>query len=105
MSDPILAVNGNTVIRDTGHTVHYIDSMVVKQVDIWTERCDDINRIMGENSEKQQASRTVKTTVDLPQDLWRAAKIRAMDDLTDLRSVVIAALKAYLDANGNSIGT
>lgn len=41
-------------------------------------------------------SRTVKTTVDLPQELWRAAKIRAMDDQTDLRSVVIAALRTYL---------
>ncbi len=61
---------------------------------------------MVESSDKQQVVRpTVKTTVDLPQDLWRAAKIRAMDDLTDLRSVVIAALKAYLDANGSSIGT
>jgi len=39
----------------------------------------------------------VKTTVDLPQDLWRAAKIRAMDEHSDLRSVIIAALRAYLD--------
>ena len=38
----------------------------------------------------------VKTTVELPQQLWRAAKIRAMDDHTDLRSVVIAALRSYL---------
>lgn len=38
----------------------------------------------------------VKTTVDLPQDLWRAAKIRAMDEHSDLRSVVIAALRSYL---------
>ncbi len=43
-------------------------------------------------------SGNVKTTVDLPQDLWRAAKIRAMDDHADLRSVVIAALRAYLIA-------
>ena len=38
----------------------------------------------------------VKTTVDLPQEVWRSAKIRAMDEHTDLRSVVIAALRAYL---------
>ncbi len=38
----------------------------------------------------------VKTTVDLPGELWRRAKIRAMDDRTDLRSIVIAALEAYL---------
>lgn len=42
------------------------------------------------------ASGNVKTTVDLPQELWRAAKIRAMDEHTDLRSVVIAALGAFL---------
>ena len=41
-------------------------------------------------------SGNVKTTVELPQELWRAAKIRAMDEHTDLRSVVIAALGAYL---------
>lgn len=41
-------------------------------------------------------SALVKTTVELPQELWRASKIRAMDEQTDLRSVVIAALTAYL---------
>ena len=41
-------------------------------------------------------SALVKTTVELPQELWRASKIRAMDEQTDLRSVVIAALRAYL---------
>ena len=40
---------------------------------------------------------TVKTTVDLPEEVWRAAKIRAMDRRTDLRSVIIEALRAYLD--------
>ena len=38
----------------------------------------------------------VKTTVDLPESLWRTSKIRAMDERTDLRSVMIAALEAYL---------
>jgi len=41
---------------------------------------------------------TVKTTVDLPEALWRKAKIRAMDERTDLRQVVITALEAYLKA-------
>lgn len=39
----------------------------------------------------------MKTTVDLPQALWRAAKIRAVDDQSDLRSVIISALKSYLE--------
>jgi hypothetical protein len=46
-----------------------------------------------------QDKRTVKTTVDLPEKIWRAAKIRAMDDRVDLRSIVIAALEAYLRLN------
>ena len=40
----------------------------------------------------------VKTTIDLPEPLWRAAKIRAMDERRDLRAVMIAALEAYLKA-------
>lgn len=40
----------------------------------------------------------MKTTVDLPEDLWRAAKIQAMNERTDLRRVIIAALEAYLKA-------
>jgi hypothetical protein len=41
-----------------------------------------------------------KTTVELPTALWRAAKIRAMDEGGDLRSVIIAALEAYLKSSG-----
>lgn len=44
----------------------------------------------------RKENRTAKTTVDLPEALWRAAKIRAMDERTDLRRVVIAALEGYL---------
>jgi len=39
----------------------------------------------------------IKTTVALPAELWRAAKIKAMDDRCDLRTVLIRALEAYLD--------
>ncbi|HYB94189.1 MAG TPA: hypothetical protein VEC39_08860 [Vicinamibacterales bacterium] len=38
----------------------------------------------------------MKTTVELPGELWRAAKIRAMDDRADLRTVLIRALEEYL---------
>jgi hypothetical protein len=46
--------------------------------------------------------RAVKTTIELPEQVWRAAKIRALDDYADLRTVVVAALTAYLhlDAPG-----
>jgi len=40
----------------------------------------------------------VKTTIDLPEALWRTAKIRAMDERKDLRSVIIEALQAHLKA-------
>ncbi len=38
----------------------------------------------------------MKTTVVLPEDVWRAAKIRALDEHSDFRSVLIAALREYL---------
>ena len=44
--------------------------------------------------------RGVKTTVELPADVWRAAKIRAMDDYSDLRSVIVAALRSHLRLTG-----
>jgi hypothetical protein len=45
---------------------------------------------------RKREERVVKTTVDLPEGLWRAAKIRALDDGSDLRAVVIEALEAFL---------
>ena len=51
------------------------------------------------------APRSVKTTVELPSELWRAAKIKAIGEHTDLRSVIIAALTVYLgeaDADRNA---
>ena len=38
----------------------------------------------------------VKTTVDLPQELWRAAKMRAIEEGADLRRIIITALNQYL---------
>jgi hypothetical protein len=36
-----------------------------------------------------------KTTLDLPDPIWRKAKIRAMDEGKPLTQVVIAALELY----------
>ena len=44
--------------------------------------------------------RLVKTTVELPHHLWRAVKVRAMDDGSDLRGVIIEALQQYLAKKG-----
>jgi hypothetical protein len=52
------------------------------------------------SSSGQEPPRGVKTTVELPADVWRAAKIRAMDDYSDLRSVIIEALRSHLRLHG-----
>jgi len=44
----------------------------------------------------KQTHRGVKTTIELPESVWRAAKQRALDDGLDLRAVVIAALERFL---------
>jgi hypothetical protein len=38
----------------------------------------------------------IRSTIDMPEDLWRAAKIRALDERTDYRQIVLAALREYL---------
>lgn len=53
-------------------------------------------RLLTAVAGKRADSDTVKTTVELPGDLWRAAKIRAMDERSDLRTVLIHALEQYL---------
>ena len=44
---------------------------------------------------RRNDSDTVKTTVELPGELWRAAKIRAMDERADLRTLLIRDLDDY----------
>ena len=48
---------------------------------------------------KPKGVETVKTTVVLPAPLWERARIRAIEERTDFRSVVIKALEAYLKAS------
>jgi hypothetical protein len=38
----------------------------------------------------------VRTTVHLPEELWTAAKIRAVHEKTNLQDVIAAALREYL---------
>jgi hypothetical protein len=40
-------------------------------------------------------ARMVKTTLEMPEELWKAAKVRAIEE-GDLRTVMIRALEAYL---------
>ena len=39
----------------------------------------------------------VKTTVHLPEDLWRKAKIRALEERVDLRDLIIEGLNSVLE--------
>lgn len=40
----------------------------------------------------------VKTSLVLPEGLWKAAKIHAMEERTDFRTVIMAALEMYMKA-------
>jgi len=48
---------------------------------------------------KPDKAETVKTTVVLPAALWESARVHAIEGRTDLRTVVIKALEAYLKAS------
>jgi hypothetical protein len=38
----------------------------------------------------------LKTSVDIPDDLWKAAKILAVEERKDLKDIIVEALKEYL---------
>lgn len=38
----------------------------------------------------------VKTTLVIPEDLWRAAKIRALEERSDLRTLLLRGLERVL---------
>ena len=56
----------------------------------------EVGTLLAAVAAKRTNGDTVKTTVELPGELWRAAKIRAMDERADLRTVLIRALEDYL---------
>jgi hypothetical protein len=49
---------------------------------------------------KKRTEKIVKTTIELPHDLWRAVKVRAMDEGSDLRGIIVLALQRYLSRKG-----
>jgi hypothetical protein len=40
--------------------------------------------------------KTVKTTIDMPEDLWKAAKIRALEEDRNLAELVAEAVRDFL---------
>lgn len=45
---------------------------------------------------REETADTVKTSVALPRELWKAAHVRALDENLDLQDVIAEALAAYL---------
>ncbi len=40
--------------------------------------------------------KTMRTSIEIPEDLWTAAKVRAVHEKTNLQDVIAAALRDYL---------
>ena len=38
----------------------------------------------------------MKTSIEIPEDIWRAAKIRAMDEKKNFQDIVAEALREFL---------
>jgi hypothetical protein len=56
--------------------------------------------LMPKASDFGKGVRTVKTSLHIPEELWRAGKIRAMDEKKNLQDVVADALREYLKKKG-----
>lgn len=48
------------------------------------------------DKKKNRQDSRVKTSIILPGALWQAAKIRAIEERADLRTIIAKALKLYL---------
>ncbi|NOU08628.1 MAG: hypothetical protein HOO98_01215 [Nitrospira sp.] len=55
---------------------------------------------MSPRGHKRTEKAIVKTTVELERSLWRAVKVRAVDEGTDLRGIIVLALQQYLAKKG-----
>lgn len=49
--------------------------------------------------------KVVKTSLRLPADVWRAAKVQALDERRDFQDVVADALRAYVRARRRKEGS
>jgi hypothetical protein len=55
---------------------------------------------MGKKSAFRTGVTTIKTSLALPEDLWRAAKIRAIHEGKNLQDIVAEALREHLKTKG-----
>jgi len=42
----------------------------------------------------------MKTSVEIPDNVWKAAKHRAIEEGTDLKGIIVRALEEYLKQKG-----
>ncbi len=51
---------------------------------------------MKKSSKAKRRVEMIKTTLRLPENVWREARIRALDERKDFQTVVAEALEAHL---------
>lgn len=51
---------------------------------------------MPTKSDYGRGVRTTKTSIEIPEEIWRAAKIRAMDEKKNFQDIVAEALDEFL---------
>ncbi len=51
---------------------------------------------MGRRSDFGKGVKTIKTSIEIPEEVWRAAKIRAMDEKKNFQDIVAEALREFL---------
>jgi hypothetical protein len=55
-----------------------------------------IGRMKKTEQKTEHGTETVKTTIRLPKELWREARLMAIQEDLDLQDLVAAALVAYM---------
>jgi hypothetical protein len=56
---------------------------------------------MKRTAKPKGESKSVKTSIRLDRELWKRAHVRAMDDGSDLQTVIARALELYLGTGGS----
>jgi hypothetical protein len=56
---------------------------------------------MKRTTKPKGESKSVKTSIRLDRELWKRSHVRAMDDGSDLQTVIARALELYLEKGGS----
>jgi predicted DNA binding CopG/RHH family protein len=55
-----------------------------------------MNENMKASTWRRKGVKTMRTSIEIPEEVWVAAKIRAAQEKTNLQEVIAAALHQYL---------